>query len=79
MIARVSLALLEWATASIAVVAAVQAATALSPELMFVAGVAAIAAASTRSLAMSWAASRRFDAMMRTLRDVTRPANDGRP
>ncbi|GJD93395.1 hypothetical protein [Methylobacterium iners] len=75
---RVSLALLEWAAASVAVGASVQAASAGSTEPMLIAGIAAIAAASTRSLAMSRAAGRRFDAMMATLRDVTRP-DDGRP
>ncbi|GJD97746.1 hypothetical protein [Methylobacterium iners] len=78
MIGRVSLALLEWTAASVAVGAAVQAASAGSVEPMLIAAIAAIAAASTRSLAISRAAGRRFDGMMRTLRDVTRPANDDR-
>jgi len=72
LIARLALALVEWATAAYAVALA---ASATRPADLIAADFLTIAAASIRSIAISRAAGRRFDAAFAPLRAVP-PSND---
>lgn len=76
MIGRLTLVALEWSAAVIAVLAAVSAAGSLAALDMAIAGVAAIAAAQLRAIAISRAAGRRFDHLLSALRAATLPSND---
>lgn len=72
MIARLTLTLVEWAAAAFAITLA---ASATQPADLVAAAFLAIAAATTRSLAMSRVAGRRFDKALSALR-AARPSND---
>lgn len=71
MIARLALTLVEWATAAYAVALA---ASATRPADLVAAAFVTIAAAAVRSLAISRAAGRRYDAALEALR-AARPSN----
>lgn len=75
MIARLALPLLELVMIGGALAAAVSATASRSTVEMAIAGMAALIAAQLRSLAVSQAAGRRFDAAMAGLRAVP-PSND---